>query len=76
MEDDSLRGSNPYPIVDWELDRHAHTGDILLRLRYFTASMQSLDEAERGAVYSLTVEKAIELSRALERALQRPAPKA
>ena len=59
-----------FPIVDWELDRHSITGDVLVRFRYFTASMQGIDEAERGPVYVLTVEKAHTLSEALQRALR------
>lgn len=62
------------PIVDWEIDRHSMTGDVLVRFRYFTASMQGLDEAERGPVYALTVEKAHDLGEALQRVLRRRTP--
>jgi hypothetical protein len=60
-----------FPIVDWEIERDPLHADVLLRFRYFTDSMQDLDEAERGPVYALTTEKAADLRAALDAMLRR-----
>ena len=59
-------------MVDWQLDRESMTGDVLLRFRYLTAPMQDLDEAERGLVYALRVERTHDLIEALQLVLRRP----
>jgi hypothetical protein len=75
MADSPIGDAEHYPIIDWDTERHWHTGDVLLQFRYFTAPMQDLDEAERGPVYSLTIERARQLREALDKALRSPLPK-
>lgn len=69
MGDHELSDGSGHPIVDWTLQRSSITGDLLLQLRYFTASMQDLSEASSSPVYALDRVKAIDLRDAIDAAL-------